>query len=539
MRRSGIGLRSLIALNLLVVLSGFAGVMTYTAARLLRHGLVQDQIQSDRGFLQRAAERLSRRCPELIDRRSCARMTEWQAEMKDFWPALRSLTIADDKGKVVLSSDPQQTADALWGEFGPGAQSADEAGKPWRIQERKGRRAVLISTRLPWPGWRLSGSFSLESSDLAAWRVAHILLLYAALLVLAGVFAGWVLLQRLIVRPLDRLLQSTDRIAEGDLTFLMAEDSGSELGRLGSSLSRMVNRIKEDKGKLEHQIEELTRLNQELGQAQQSLIRSEKLASVGKLAAGVAHEVGNPISAILGFVGMLRTEEIPEDQEQDILARVESEVERIDTVIKDLLAYSRPNRSDVLVVGPTDLVENAMILIRPQKKFKQLAFSVEIPADLPWVLTDAELIRQVLVNLMLNALDAVTAGGHVWVRAALLELDPDGSLRWDGGDDQPAFFSQGAVHQIVPPSDSKMLIPGKPAVVFSVVDDGEGIAAQDLGHIFDPFFTTKDRGQGTGLGLAICHSAISAMEGDIWAHSPAGQGAQISFHLPVAPKMES
>jgi len=388
-------------------------------------------------------------------------------------------------------------------------------------------------------GWKLSGLFALDASDKAAARITYRLLVYSALLAVVMVLLGCVLLNRLIVKPLEKLLQSADRISEGDLTFLLSADRGSELGRLGSSLSRMAQRIEEDQQRLKDQIEELKHLNRELHQAQQGLVRSEKLASVGKLAAGVAHEVGNPISAILGYVGMLRTEEIPEDEQKDILARVESEVERIDTVIKDLLAYSRPGRSDVIQITPAELIESAMLLIRPQKKFKTINFEVEVSKALPAVTADADLVRQVLVNLMLNALDVSQTGGQIWTRAAVLELDEEGEFLWATKtakpmlESEPEFFDSGEIHRIRPPRDGRSLTPGQRVVVFSIVDDGPGIAEGDLVRIFDPFFTTKDPGQGTGLGLAICHSAITAMNGEIWAFSRLGDGTQLAFYLPV------
>jgi two-component system, NtrC family, sensor kinase len=529
--RSGIGLKPIIALYMFVVTGLLAAGLVYTAVRLSRHGLVMEQIRYERDFLGGVSARLSRSCPEPSRPESCP-LSEMLNRLDRDQASLMSLSVVDAAGRLLATSDPAIRAESLWGVFGSRT-AGGGPGEDWSVFERDGKRVLLVSVPLGERGSSLNGSFRLETIDKVVTRISFSLTLYAILLGVVMALAGWVLLHRLVIRPLDRLLQSADRISEGDLSFLMSAQSGSEVGRLGTSLSRMASRIEEGQQRLRDQIEELKRLNQELHQAQQGLIRSEKLASVGKLAAGVAHEVGNPISAILGYVGMLRTEEIPPDEQQDIMARVEKEVERIDTVIKDLLAYSRPGRSHVVMVPPAELVENAMALIRPQKKFKVIECEVEVPGDLPMVRADCDLVRQVLVNLMLNTLDVVQTGQHVWLRVTALDIDEEGTLNWNGAPEEPPFFELGDLHRIQPPRGGKDLIVGSPVVVFSVVDDGEGIAEEDMVRIFDPFFTTKDPGQGTGLGLAICHSAVAAMGGEIWAYSRPGKGSQLAFFLPT------
>jgi len=537
MKRSGIGLKPLIAVYVVIVVGVLATALSYAALRLARHGLMMEQIRMRHGFLSQLEGTVIDACPQLKDRLECTGLEDLVEEMSAHWPGLRSLSVFDSRGSLVASSDPALEAESLWGAFG--ARTA--GGGPnddWSVWETDAGRVLVVASALRDTGHDLSASFSLAGTDRVAGRIARGLMLYTVLLAAVMSLVGWVLLYRLVVRPLDRLLQSADRISEGDLAFLLNPERGSELGRLGISLSSMAQRIEKDQGRLKDQISELKRLNTELVKAQQSLIRSEKLASVGKLAAGVAHEVGNPISAILGYVGMLRTEEIPDAERGDILARVEKEIERIDTVISDLLAYSRPGSKDVVAVSPQELAEGAMALIRPQKKYKQIDFEVQVPQDLPAVRTDPDLARQVLVNLMLNALDAVDPGGHIWLRAVVMGLDEKGALIWDesgegpAGEREPAFFEQGEIHRIKPPGDGKGIGNGNQVVVFSVVDDGQGIAEAEQVHVFDPFYTTKDPGRGTGLGLAICHSAVTAMAGEIWIFSRRGRGCQLAFYLP-------
>lgn len=533
MRRAGIGLKPLIALHLVVVLGVLAVLLSYAAVRLIRHGLTTEQVHWARALLEDAARRLPSVCPRLATE-GCPALDQVTAGQPSSFGSLLVLSVHDQRGKLLATTDPELAAKALWDAFGVRT-SGGERGQDWSIWERDGRRVLVVNTAPGEAGWWLRGSFSLVHNDETAGRLAHSLYLYAALLAAVTMLLGWVLLYRLIVRPLDRLLSSADRISEGDLGFLTASERGSELGRLGRSFSQMARRIERDQQRMRDQIEELTALNRQLHQAQQGLVRSEKLASVGRLAAGLAHEVGNPISAVLGYVEMLRTESIPPDEQRDILARVEREVERVDTVIQDLLAYSRPGRDNVQPAEPAALVEDAMALIRPQKKYKQVAFQVEVPGDLPPVLADPDLVRQVLVNLMLNALDAVGSGGHVWVRAVHMTGTAGGGVAWPGDEGDPAFFSLGRLHEVRPPRDGTGLGPGDEAVVFCVVDDGAGIPASEIERIFDPFYTSKEPGKGTGLGLAISHAAIDAQGGEIWVYSRQGEGSQLAFYLPVAP----
>lgn len=532
-RRSGIGLKPLIALQLFVVLGLLALLLGYAGIRLSRHGLVMERIRWVKGFLHDSSERLLELCPNLRDGGGCPGLSGWAERRQAGRPDLLVLSVYNPRGDLVATTDADLARRALWDAFGQQG-APGRAGQDWWIGEHEGGRVAAVAAPFGDEGWMLRGVFSLEQVDREAGRFARSMLLYAALLCAAMLLFGWVLLHRLVVRPVDRLLQSADRISEGDLAFLLSPERGSELGRLGFSLSRMARRIEEDQQRLRDQIEEQTRLNRELHQAQQGLIRSEKLASVGRLAAGLAHEIGNPISAILGYVEMLQTETVGADERLDALARVQSEVERIDTIIRDLLAYSRPGRGNVAAVDPRELLENAMALIRPQKKFKLVEVAVELPADLPEVRADPDLVQQVLVNLMLNALDALQPGGRVWVRAAVLGRNPEGELGWPGPDDRPGFFDLGELHEIRPPADGKALKPGQQMVVFAVTDDGPGIGEADLTRVFDPFYTTKEPGRGTGLGLAICHASVHAQGGEIWVFSRPGQGTQMAFSLPAA-----
>ena len=534
MGRLGLGLKPLIAAYLVVVLGSSAGLVGLAATKLAGHALVGERVAAARTLLAEFHIHLDTICPDSRSDRLCPGLSEWTRDRTERHPELRSLSLVDSSGRVVASSDSSQGARGLWDALGQ-AEPKGSRGRGFWVVDDRDARVLVVEAAQTQRNLHLRGAFGLARTDAAATRVALWVVIYGALVSLAMLVIGWLLLHRLVVRPVERLLSEASRVSEqGDLSSLLAADSGSEFGRLGVSLSRMARRIKTDQLKLVEQIGELEGLNQDLQQAQQVMVRQEKLASVGLLAAGLAHEVGNPMSAIMGYVDMLRSEDFPPAEQDDILARVGRELERIDRIIQDLLAYSRPGPGESFACAPADLVEQALGLIRPQKKFKRITFAAELPKDLPQVLCDPDKICQVLVNLMFNALDAVADGGRLWVRASAVARDSAGGLDW-GPAGEPSFFARGDLHRIRPPRDGRGLSTDRGAVVFSVVDDGQGINGSDLGRIFDPFFTTKPPGKGTGLGLAICHATIQSSGGEIWAWSQSGAGTQFAFWLPEAP----
>ena len=533
MRRAGLGLKHLISLHLLLVLGGAVALVAVASARLTRHALVMERVDGARSLLRQAGEVLPALCPQHETRRDCPALVDWTRRQQAHWPDLREVSIFDQSGRLWASSNPKHRAMAMWdGLFGELGKQTE--GEGWAVGDEAGGRVLWVEIQLDQPAWHLRARVDLRRVDARAGREAGYVGMYAALVGLVMLILGWLLFFRTLLRPMERLVAQSERISEGDLSFLVETEQGSELGRLGMSLGRMARRIEGDRARLTEQLQEQERLNRELTQAQQGLLRSEKLASVGRLAAGVAHEVGNPISAVLGYVDMLRRGVVPTEEQGEILARVEREIERVDGIIRDLLAYSRPGKKGKSLQAPMALAEEAVALLKPQPKFKTIVFKAELPEDLPLVFVDADAVRQVLVNLLFNALDAVEDGGTLWLRALVMGR-LDGAFLYGADLDrgEPEWFSLGPTHRIQLPAKAKNLLDGQRIVVFSVVDDGAGISETDLPNIFDPFFTTKEPGKGTGLGLAICHAAVQSQGGEIWAYSRPGQGCQLAFCLPV------
>jgi signal transduction histidine kinase len=298
-------------------------------------------------------------------------------------------------------------------------------------------------------------------------------------LILLGA-AAW-LLRTSVVKPVLELERAAGRVAAGDLGATVAASARGpgELGRLADAFDSMTRSLRDGR---------------------ESLMRSEKLAGVGRLAAGVAHEVGNPLAAILGYVETLLTEtpERPIDAalRADILARVRAETQRIHTIIQELLDYSRPPRDEIGPVEVRGAVDAAVSLVRAQARARGVDVHIELPAELPRVRAATGRLTQVVLNLVLNAVDANDGRGRVRV---------DGRVA--GG-----------------------------RVIIGVSDEGPGVSAELRGKIFDPFFTTKDPGKGTGLGLSVSQSIVESMGGVLRLAdaAPGQQGARFEVELDAA-----
>ena len=326
----------------------------------------------------------------------------------------------------------------------------------------------------------------------------------AYLAVVAGASAvsvalGAFLLFRSVARPVERLLGAAERLAGVDSGGLpiLGEPGGQALSRAAVAFERVALALAEERARLAAKVDELTRANRALAEARESLLRSEKLATVGRLASGVAHEVGNPLGAMSGYLEIARDRlgsgKVAEVDEY--LSRIDTEVRRIDRTVRDLLDFARPTRP---VLAPIDLpaaLDASLRVARVQTRFKGVGVDLDLPPALPKVLADEHTLAQVLVNLFLNAGDALGGKGRVRVTA---RAGPD-------------------------------------RVVARVEDDGPGIAAADLPRVFDPFFSTKDPGQGTGLGLAICHRIMESYGGEISAGNLPQRGAVFTLSFRAAP----
>lgn len=316
---------------------------------------------------------------------------------------------------------------------------------------------------------------------------------------------GHHLVRRLVLRPLEALAAEASELAEGRLAHRADIGESAELRTLQSGYRSMAA---------------------DLLDAQSQLVRVEKLAGIGRLAAGVAHEIRNPLGALGNYAELLARR----GADPEITGHMRHAVERIERTVQSLLDYSRPAVADTDRVAVGDAVRTAIEFLDAQGTFRSSRLSVEIEPDLPEVAGDRHALEQVAVNLLVNARDAAP-GGTIRVGVRRRRFDPRArSARRQtdstGGPPPGREFSARPRRPEVP--------PGTAGVFLFVADDGPGIPVAERERVFDPFFTTKDPGQGTGLGLAIVARTVHEHGGMVWADRAREGGAAIKVFLPAA-----
>jgi two-component system, NtrC family, sensor kinase len=315
---------------------------------------------------------------------------------------------------------------------------------------------------------------------------AHVVAAVAGAMAALVALVAW-LLDRLLVAPLARVDAALDRVSGATAGGALLPEGGDLIGRVAPAINRLEQRLADEHAQVRTQIAELEQANQDLRTAREHAARSERLASVGRLAAGVAHEVGNPMTALIGFLSILRDRLTKGRAAGDYLERIEREANRVDRILRDLLALARPpNRLAAVDVQRSAL--QASGLVRAQPNWTGAAVEVDVPAGLPSATGDEHYVAQMFVNLLVNAAKA----GAARIRITAVET-PD-------------------------------------AVEVEVSDDGRGLPAHRMDRLFEPFFTTSAPGEGSGLGLALCHATMERFGGSIAAR-PGEGGRGASFLL--------
>jgi len=357
----------------------------------------------------------------------------------------------------------------------------------------------------------------------------------AAILIVFGSF----LLSRVLVKPLKELVKLTQKISEGDFNEKIETPSDNEIGQLISSFNRMIDRLRENQEELEDHVKSLEETNKQLKQAHEELIRTEKLATVGRFAAGVAHEVGNPLGAILGYVSMLEREGTGAEDSKDYLKRIEKEIERINHIVRELLDFARPSKGEIRDVEVNHILENTLSLLSYQKNFKNIDTRLELDPELPLVQGDESQLSQVFLNIILNALDAMSAGGILRIQTRIYTVEyplRDRFLEASAPRRKDDPVESDYSHVRKPNPLAAVLVKfsrGEQLVKVRISDTGNGIRKEDFERIFDPFFTTKPPDKGTGLGLSICLRIVESMGGVLRVESEFGKGSAFEVYLPA------
>ncbi len=298
-------------------------------------------------------------------------------------------------------------------------------------------------------------------------------------------FIGSYLLANNITRPVRSLAAAAQKLAAGDMDQHVALKSEDEIGQFVKTFNVMIDAIKERDEKLK-------------AETQQALIHMEKMSSLGQMAAGVAHEINNPLSGVLTYIQLLlknlRAKKIikPEDLAKK-LDTMEKETSRCTRIIKSLLTFARQSQPSLRQIDSTHIIDNSLVILAHQAELSNVKIVKEFTSGLPKIDGDADQLQQVFTNLILNAVDAMSKGGTLII-STQLEQDE---------------------------------------IAIKFQDTGAGIAQANLKKLFTPFFTTKEKGKGIGLGLAVCYGIIQRHNGKIDVSSELGKGTTFTIRLRI------
>lgn len=288
------------------------------------------------------------------------------------------------------------------------------------------------------------------------------------------------LVLRTISRPLQRITLAAVQVAKGGYgTEVDMRKTNDEIGLLATSFNEMSRKMASD-------IDELKRLNEQL-------IRTERLAAMGTLAAGVAHEVNNPLASISSLIQMMQGDAGLDDGTKEKLKLISEQIDRITRVTKDMTDFARVRPALKREIDVNDMVKTSLRLAEFDTAFQALDINIDLAPRLPMIVADGDQLQQVFLNLFLNARDAMPKGGRLSISTFESTYE----------------------------------------VIVTVADAGAGITETDSRQVFDPFFTTKPPGKGTGLGLAVCYGIVTAHGGRIDVDSSSGSGSSFRVSLPL------
>jgi len=345
----------------------------------------------------------------------------------------------------------------------------------------------------------LDTNISLASADAGLAESTRQVLLTTLLAVLAIAALSAVFVWRVVRDPLAALKAGAERLGAGELGVQVEVGQAGELADVARAFNAMSRQLREAHEEinawartLEARVEQKTR---ELSSAQEEMLRVERMASIGKLAAVVAHEINNPLAGILTYAKLLKKRFAGKDEEAySSLDLVETESRRCGEIVRNLMTFARKTSMNYEPADLNSVVERCVRLVQHKLELANIALQLELATDLPSVWCDPGQIEQVVLALVVNAIDAMPNGGNLTLRT------------WASGEAQ---------------------------VQLEVADDGVGMPPEVLQNLFEPFFTTKERGRGLGLGLAVSRNIIERHAGTIHVDSAPGRGTRLTITLPV------
>jgi signal transduction histidine kinase len=413
-----------------------------------------------------------------------------------FNPDLIKFTIYSPTGRILFDPPPLNSQDApdVSADIEWGVDALDPVART--VKQADGSSVLVVVA----PAYGPSGdkvlyvrylfSFQSVEQSLKEMRRTFLLIALAAAAITLLLVA---LVARRFTQPIHRLIAGVRAVSGGQLQTSIPSSGSDELAELADSFNEMASSLSRNQSELQAKNQQLRSANAELQQIQERLLRTERLAAIGQVAAGVSHEIDNPVGIILGYAELLLEDCAPDDPRVEDLQAIVDECHRCKKITGGLLGLARVGTPQREPVNLQKLLLETVATLKPQKLFRFIEIHLPTESDLPEVWGDSDRIRQVLVNLLLNAAQALQGSGAIWLEI----LTINNCLRVE-------------VH-----------------------DNGPGFAGADLEEIFEPFFTTKGGSEGTGLGLSICRKLVEEHGGEISANISARGGALLAFTMPV------
>jgi two-component system NtrC family sensor kinase len=312
-----------------------------------------------------------------------------------------------------------------------------------------------------------------------------------------------IILWKIVIKPLYVLADGMDRVTQGDLDGRIEMDTKDELGMIANAFNAMTRELKSDRQKLENWAkeleEEVERKTREIRKGQEHLFHTEKLASLGRMAAGVAHEINSPLTGIVTFAHLMLKRVPPENKmDQEDLEVIIEQAERCSRIIKGLLGFSRAIPAQRATIDINATIRHCLEIIENQAKFHNIKLTKDLSPEIPHIQGDASQLEQVYMNLLINAADAMNNRGTIAIATRIIAED---ERDW---------------------------------IEIEFTDSGSGMSEEQLSRIFEPFFTTKPVGKGTGLGLAVSHGIVRKHGGHMRVKSTPKKGTSFYLKLPAS-----
>lgn len=511
--KSNLGLRGHILINLTILMLSALFLMGTLGIKLMEIYIVKQKVGEARSFLPLVLSLFARR-GDVVDMDSVITPIMKEKGVEGFVIVDRERKVLLQKGDAILEG-PLYNSDFLR-VVEMGEEMIEVIGDSWFGMGDKLRYTGQLKNKGSIYGG-ISILLTMEDVKRDLSYARRIIILYAFIYSTIFVIFGFFLLKRTVVNPIKKLEESAKRIVQGNLDERIVIERDDEIGSLTRSFNKMTESLVE-------KIKAIEKTNRELIETQDQMLRVERMASLGRIASSVAHEIGNPLGAISGYIDILLGGVDDEKEERDILERIQEEIKRVKEIIRKTLDLSRPSPIELKDVDVNEVICRAIELLKGS--LKGIDVNLNLDREISLVEADPSQLEQVLINLILNARDSMPSFGKLSISTE--EEDKSDIFLQRRITDPPQLDFTG--ERGLPPTFK----PIHKWVKIVITDTGCGMDEATLKQIFTPFFSTKEPGKGTGLGLSISLGIIQSFGGDIRVRSEVGKGSTFEVILPSA-----